>query len=137
MFRLISLPVLASFLWGEQVPVRSYTTVDGLASNSIHRIVPDSRGYLWFCTDEGVSQFDGYQFRNYGISEGLPHAIVRDLVESVDGGYWVATWGGLSRFNTSGSGPRFVTCNPGSSRRSQRINALLRDNADTIWCGTD
>ena len=45
----------------------------------IHRIVRDSRGYLWFCTREGLSRFDGHGFTTYGIDEGLPSAVINDL----------------------------------------------------------
>ena len=41
------------------VPSRVYTTADGLAHNVVNRIVADSHGYLWFCTREGLSRFDG------------------------------------------------------------------------------
>lgn len=37
----------------ERLPVRLYTTADGLAQNAVNRIARDSRGFLWFCTDEG------------------------------------------------------------------------------------
>jgi hypothetical protein len=33
---------------------------------------PDSRGFLWFCTNEGLSRFDGYGFTNYSTDQGLP-----------------------------------------------------------------
>ena len=48
----------------ETLPVKSYTTSDGLAHDRVNRIVRDSRGFLWFCTSEGLSRFDGYEFNN-------------------------------------------------------------------------
>jgi len=33
----------------ERLPIRTYTTADGLAHNIVNRIVKDSRGFLWFC----------------------------------------------------------------------------------------
>jgi hypothetical protein len=33
----------------EQLPIRTYTTADGLARDRVYKIVPDPRGYLWFC----------------------------------------------------------------------------------------
>jgi len=49
----------------ERLPLKTYTTADGLGHNSIN-IVRDSRGFLWFCTFEGLSSFDGYTFTTYG-----------------------------------------------------------------------
>jgi ligand-binding sensor domain-containing protein len=56
----------------EHLPLRSYSTADGLVSNRISRIVSDSRGYLWFCTEGGLSRFDGHTFTNYTTEQGLP-----------------------------------------------------------------
>src|SRR5215475_1851302 len=87
---------------GERLPVKTYTTADGLAHNVVYRIVSDSRGFLWFCTREGLSRFDGYSFTNYGVEQGLPSASVNDLLETREGDYWVATAGGLCRLNPLG-----------------------------------
>ena len=57
-------------LRAEQLPIRTYTTADGLARDSIHRIVSDPLGYLWFCTSDGLSRFDGYEFVNYSVAQG-------------------------------------------------------------------
>src|SRR5690242_9877832 len=87
----------------EQLPIKTYTTADGLAQDSINQIVRDSRGFLWLCTEEGLSRFDGYQFINYTTDQGLPHRRVSDLLETRRGSYWIATGGGLCRFNSIGA----------------------------------
>src|SRR5262249_55554816 len=83
----------------ERLPIKPYTTVDGLAHNNINKIVRDSRGFLWFCTGDGLSRFDGYTFTTYGTDQGLPHREVTDFLETRGGEYWVATNAGLVRFN--------------------------------------
>lgn len=83
----------------ERLPIKTYTTADGLARDHINRIVQDSRGFLWFCTTEGLSRFDGYKFSNYGVEQGLPGRDVTDFLETRSGTYWVATDRGLARFN--------------------------------------
>ena len=52
----------ALLVHAERLPIRTYTSADGLPSDTIRRIRSDSRGYLWFCTDEGVGRFDGSRF---------------------------------------------------------------------------
>ena len=34
----------------ERLPIRTYTTADGLASDDVRRVFQDSHGFLWFCT---------------------------------------------------------------------------------------
>ena len=59
--------ISARSISAEQLPVRIYTTADGLPRDLIIRIVRDSHDFLWFCTSDGLSRFNGYQFTNYGV----------------------------------------------------------------------
>ena len=56
---------LSSLVRAELLPVKTYTTADGLLRDEVYRIKQDSRGFLWFCTADGLSRFDGYGFTNY------------------------------------------------------------------------
>src|SRR5215471_20273753 len=75
----------------ERLPLKTYSTADALANNEINKIVRDSRGFLWFCTAGGLSRFDGYTFINFAVENGLPDAVVNDLLETRTGEYWLAT----------------------------------------------
>ena len=78
-------------LHAERLPLKAYTVADGLPNNVVNKIVRDSRGFLWFCTNEGLSRFDGYTFTNYGVDQGLPHSMVNDFLETRNGEIWIAT----------------------------------------------
>ena len=119
----------------ERLAIKAYTAADGLAHNHINRIRQDAVGFLWFCTDEGLSRFDGYRFTNYTTEHGLPHPWVNDFLQSRDGAYWIATDGGVCRFNPAGP-QRFVVYRPGSTLDARRVNALIEDREGIIWCGT-
>ena len=126
----------------ERLPIKTYTIADGLARDNVLRIVRDSKGFLWFCTAEGLSRFDGYSFTNYGIEHGLPSRVVYDLLETRGGHYWVATHKGLCRFNPdaatwagAGSQPKFTFDYQGQEIRGHEISALLEDRAGVIWFG--
>jgi ligand-binding sensor domain-containing protein len=79
----------------EQLPIKTYTTADGLLRDEVNRIKQDSRGFLWFCTNDGLSRFDGYGFTNYTTDDGLPHRVVNDLLETRSGVLWIATNNGF------------------------------------------
>jgi ligand-binding sensor domain-containing protein/signal transduction histidine kinase len=115
----------------QHLPIKPYTTADGLAHNNVNRIVRDSRGFLWFCTADGLSRFDGYGFTNFGTAQGLPHANVTDLLETPRGDYWVATEGGLVRFDPKGRpDPRVLHENESTGRRAM-FTVVLPDSPDT------
>ena len=86
----------------ERLPLKIYTTADGLGHNAVERIVRDSRGFLWFCTFEGLSRFDGYGFTTYGIDQGLPSPVVHDLLETRSGEVLGWRRWGVCRFNPRG-----------------------------------
>ena len=146
----------SAIVFGERLPIRSYTIADGLPRDYISCIVPDTHGFLWFCTPEGLSRFDGYRFVNYGTDKGLPHRSVRDLLESSDGSYWVATGDGLVHFNpietpsdlqvqnqsklgggVSLTSNKFTIYRPDGNDDNRSFNVLLQDQAKVIWGGTD
>lgn len=54
----------------ERLPLRLYTTADGLRSGFIHHMMRDSHGFIWLCTRDGLSRFDGYRFTNYKMERG-------------------------------------------------------------------
>ena len=74
-----------------------------MASDDVIRIVPDSHGFLWFCTIEGLSRFDGYKFKNYLQEDGLPHRGVNDLLETAQGDYLIATSNGVAVLDPKGT----------------------------------
>src|SRR5213593_3201915 len=140
--------IMSQLAMAEQLPIKAYTTADGLPNNMINKIVRDSRGFLWFCTGEGLSRFDGYSFTNYGVDQGLPHTMVNDFLETRSGELWIGTNGGLVLFNPKGeptarvvfankkgaATPMFTVVLPeDEDRRSRAVNVLLEDRNGTIW----
>lgn len=49
----------------ENYAVKNYTTDQGLPHNHVREIVQDQNGFLWIATWDGLSRYDGYEFRNY------------------------------------------------------------------------
>ncbi len=93
-------PFVVSSAAAERLPIHTYTTEDGLAHANVRRIVRDPRGFLCFCTIDGLSRFDGAEFVTYRTGDGLPDPWVTDLLTTRDGTYWVATNGGVARFDS-------------------------------------
>lgn len=135
--------ILLALAWpqtggAEKLPVRTYTTADGLAHNHINRIKIDSHGFLWFCTDAGLSRFDGQSFFTLTTADGLPHPYINDLVEDAEGTFWLASDGGISRFSLQSPGstgkPKIETFrsteNPGD-----RFDAIEFDAKGRLWAG--
>lgn len=129
---LVAAFVFSASLRAERLPVRVYTIADGLPSNQTVCERRDSYGFIWICTPEGLSRFDGYTFTNYGVEQGLPDRSVTDFLQTRDGVYWVGTARGVARFDPKPSEkkPMFTVY---GSKETGPISALLEDNQGTVW----
>lgn len=128
-----------ALLCGARLPVRVYTTADGLPGNTLHAIVPDRRGFLWFCTGEGLALFDGRRFRTFGPEDGLPHPEALHFLHARDGKIWVGTKGGvalLRPLNPARPADRFEVFRPEGSTAARVVNAILDEPDGSLWCGT-
>lgn len=145
-----SLHCLAKWSAAEQLPVKNYTIAEGLAHGRVTGIVRDSRDFLWFCTFDGLSRFDGNNFVNYSERDGLAHGRLNDLLETRDGTYWVATNRGLSTFVPSrdshipsassapdkASRTLFTNYLVGNDEGSNSVSKLFEDRSGRLWAGT-
>jgi ligand-binding sensor domain-containing protein/signal transduction histidine kinase len=123
-----------------QLPLRRYTTADGLANNAVLSIASDARGFLWFGTAEGLSRFDGVGFANQTRSTGLPHSQVTQVLVGRHRNYWLATPAGLVRFRPDlpqSSADRMLVIRPDGKPEASHISAILEDRDGKLWCGTD
>lgn len=69
---------------------KQYNVEDGLASSKVYQVKQDSKGYMWFATDNGVSRFNGYEFENFSVN-GLPDNTVFEIFEDKKGRVWFLT----------------------------------------------
>lgn len=70
---------------------KSYDVEDGLPSSKVYQVKQDSKGYMWFATDNGVSRFNGYEFEHFSVSDGLPDNTVFEIFEDKKGRVWFVT----------------------------------------------
>ena len=73
---------------------RNYSTEQGLPSPEVYCAFQDSRGYMWFGTDNGAARFDGYAFRTYDAQDGLASNVVFGIYEDARGRIWFGTMTG-------------------------------------------
>ncbi len=124
----------------ERLPIKTYTVADGLLRDFVYRIKQDSRGFLWFCTAEGISRFDGAGMTNFTALDGLPNRVAADFLETRNGTIYIATHGGLARLNPHGlrgsqENPLFTTLLP-DNKRAEKIQTLYEDRKNQVWVGT-
>ena len=66
-----------------------YETRDGLAASVVYDAIQDKEGFMWFATENGLSRFDGKNFKTFTTKDGLPdNEIIRLFVDS-KGRVWI------------------------------------------------
>jgi ligand-binding sensor domain-containing protein/two-component sensor histidine kinase len=134
---MLMLLVAGMLCHGERLPIRIYTSVDGLPNDSVHCIRRDSQGYLWFGTAEGLGRFDGSRFVTYGVETGLPDRAIGDFRETRDGVYWAATAVGVVEFHPLAGKGAATVHRLADWPASNRVNCLYEDSAGNLWAGTE
>src|SRR6185503_3647434 len=87
-----------------------FTVRDGLPGSAIYQSLQDRSGFIWFCTDQGVSCFDGRTFRNFFKKDGLPDNEIVKLYLDSKGNIWFISIKGIPSVYYNGSIWRIESC---------------------------
>lgn len=87
----------------QEYSYKQYTTADGLPSNVVYAAFQDSLGYIWFCTNAGVSRFNGISFHNFTVEDGLSDNEVFGAFQTGSGKIWFRTFSNKLCYYENGS----------------------------------
>ena len=79
------------------------TTEDGLPSNEIYQVFQEDYGYIWFATDVGVSRYNGREFTNFSMKDGLVDNTVFGFYEDHEKRLWLRSFSGKLCYFTQGT----------------------------------
>jgi len=141
-FALVLAPVRAA-----RLPVTAWSVADGLAGDYINFIMVDSQGFVWICTSEGLSRFDGDEFLTVGAEPAdgsrpagaLRGSGVYSIAEDPAGDFWIASDSGLFRYETSrprGDSNALVPVLIAGLEAEDWPTEVLADSRGRIWVGT-
>ena len=84
---------------------QTYTVKEGLVHNTVKKCCADSKGFLWIITENGLSRFDGYQFKNFQSdplnSKSLPNNFLLDIAIDNQDRIWLSYRNGLCYYDQS------------------------------------
>lgn len=115
---------------------------DPAISNGVYNIFQDRTGFLWFCSVNSVTRFDGYNYKTFqhdpNDTTSLPQGIVVSMAQDENGDIWAASQLGLSRYDPSSqSFKKFSRLSVWSNRDfNNAILELLADKHGFLWATT-
>lgn len=107
-----------------------------LTQQSVSQSFQDSRGALWFVTQEGLNRYTGHNLENYRYSlddtRSLSSNLVTGIAEDSNGDLWMSTiGGGINLYNPIDNSFSSIGSDP-NDRNSPYSNDIL-----TIFCDFD
>lgn len=115
----------------------------GLSQNTVVCILQDSRGFMWFGSDEGLNRYDGYDFKTYyhdtNDPGSLSHNRVKSIFEDQYGVLWLGTkGGGLNKFIPEEE--KFIRYisdpNIPDTLSHNTVVSIYEDGSGVLWVGT-
>jgi two-component sensor histidine kinase/ligand-binding sensor domain-containing protein len=129
-----------------QVEPRGFThltVAEGLSQSMVYCIAQDSKGYLWFGTEDGLNRYDGYTIRVFrsdprraGAARVNPLINIYALCADPQGGLWVGAYGGgLSYYDPASEQFRTYLPDPqdSTSLSSYNVAGLCVDHEGVLW----
>ena len=117
--------------------VKRYTTEHGLPNNHVKYITKDNDGFLWIATFDGLSRFDGYEFRNYyhdpNDSTSIPTFDLLKVLVDKNNHVWVFGPNALCRFERSDESFQRYSGHGKDRVGSKTIFDICLDRDSTLW----
>ena len=101
--------------------------------------IQDRRGFMWFGTKEGLTRFDGSQFKIFLHSPSAKNCLINNFVTSLcedeDGWIWIGTAEGICYYMPDND--CFVSIDAGKTLNGDLIIDLKTDNNNNcVWIAT-
>jgi len=110
---------------------------EGLSQSAINCIMQDSRGFMWFGTQDGLNMYDGYGFTVYRNEPGNTHSLLHNWINVIyespkaPGILWIGTSEGLCTYDSKIE--TFVAFK--SATGNAPVEAILEDRDGNLWFG--
>lgn len=118
-----------SINFAQQYNFKNFTIKNGLAGSTINHIFEDQKGFIWFATSTGISQFNGKTFKNYTTKDGLVANGVTYITEDKKHNIWIATTSGVSKFD----GKKFINYTTKQGLSKGEIFCIYVDAQNKLW----
>jgi DNA-binding NtrC family response regulator/ligand-binding sensor domain-containing protein len=125
--------LVAQALLAQSLPFKNYSIEDGLVQSTVVSILQDSKGFLWYGTESGVSKFDGITFTNFSAENGFSDSFVYSIMEDRNKNLWFGTFDDGVFCLQDGE---FINYTTEDGLVHNRVFAVIEDSKGIIWIGT-
>ncbi len=133
--------ILSAYSQQNNIRFKRITINDGLSLSSVYCIFQDSKGFMWFGTEDGLNKYDGKNFTIYRDNtdkpNGISHQWIEQIIEDSNGNLWFGSRGGLTRFDpiTETFTP-YRGIEPNNQLSNDTITTFFEDENKRLWIGS-
>jgi diguanylate cyclase (GGDEF)-like protein len=109
-----------------------FRTRDGLKSDKVTALLPDTGGVLWVGTRGGVSRVRNGRIEPLPAPAGMPEPSVTDLARDGEGNLWIGTAVAVVRYR----GGRYEPMGTRPGLAADQVTSLYTDADGAVWVGT-
>lgn len=126
-----------------EIKFKQISIEQGLSNSYVFATRQDSRGFMWFGTQDGLNRYDGQQmvvYRNIpGDKHSLSDNVIKYIYEDSNKVLWIGTVNGLNSFNPFTNS--FTRYNHDAKNRNSilgnMIDCILEDRQHTLWVASE
>lgn len=125
-----------------QIKIRNLTTRNGLVSNVVHYSLKDSKGFIWFTTDDGICRYDGVRFAIFNdenmAQNGLEESIFFQIFQHSNNQLFFLSYSGQLYCYDYRSG-KFSNLSKNNLTLLERglTSMVKNDDDNTYWFSTE
>ena len=116
----------------------------GLSQSCVEAILQDTRGFMWFATQDGLNCYDGHDFKVYKNNITDKNSISSNFINCLylgrSGLIWIGTkTGGLNSFDPQTGKFKTYRSDPDdlATLSNNNVSSIYEDRNNKLWVGTE
>ena len=134
-FFFLTVNLFAQFSELDSYVTRTWTSTDGLPSNTLSDVVQSEDGFMYFGSYEALVRFDGYEFETINKYSNKNYSFIsaRSIFQDSQGNIWVGSNDeGVQKIGKDSTNSYSID----SGLPNNSIRAFAEDKSHNIWIGT-
>lgn len=123
---------------------RTISLEEGLSQSTVFSIFQDSKGFIWFGTNDGISRYDGRNLSLLSFQDGKEQKTIKGSIRGLDegagGNLYIANYGvGLNVYNINNDNVinYYHSDSIENSLMCKYLNSVLCIDEKTVWIASD